>query len=277
MNATRVCLFLLWPLLLPCAAAMGSDVFWLVETNGVKQGPFRYLEGERIAVSGREFVLAKDLTRDQKIAERMKEVIVPEVEFRQADIRDVLDYLVRAASFPDREKNLNVMLPEAAGPVRELTFHGRYLSLYDLLTLVCKVSGYRWWVQEGVVRLEVEPPQRAGVGFMAETAVVRPDNAILKNLEAARKAMKELRTPAEDKAPATLEEAMAYLDRNLAMAKAPASCLEYEGIFFFSGGRSTAAVSDFSSGLAIKKGERTVFFWEKQESIPSDRNPFAAP
>ena len=63
------------------------------------------------------------------------------------------------------------------------------------------------------------------------------------------------------KGPETLDEAGAFLFRNMSMACPPARCASWEGWFLFSGGTTATEVTDFSTGLAIKKGSTTIYSW----------------
>jgi hypothetical protein len=62
--------------------------------------------------------------------------------------------------------------------------------------------------------------------------------------------------------PLTIEEAKALINRSVNMAYPPSLCVEWNGWFVFSGGRTTGPVQDFSCGMAIKKGGSTVHLWD---------------
>ncbi len=98
-------------------------------------------------------------------------------------------------------------------------------------------------------------------------------NAIIVNADLARKlldierVMKVVRSPQgssmnEVGGPKTIDEARRYLYKHVNMAYPPVACVEYDNVFFFSGGTSTRPVKDFSSGFAIKKNRRPIFGWE---------------
>jgi hypothetical protein len=107
-------------------------------------------------------------------------------------------------------------------------------------------------------------------GFMKKTKIIQTDVATAAKLSAVTSKMKVLRKPKEGqvdiaKGPQTIDEAAEYLRKHVSMAYPPSVCTEYEGMFYFSGGKSTEAVVDFSSGFAIKKGEAGVLSWDKGE------------
>lgn len=99
--------------------------------------------------------------------------------------------------------------------------------------------------------------------FLARTEVVPTDKAIVDKVVQAKKAMKEIRRTAKDKGrgPQTIEEAAAFISHRINMACPPTKCVEHDGVFYFSGGTSAKPIDDFSSGLAIKKGETTIYEW----------------
>ena len=67
------------------------------------------------------------------------------------------------------------------------------------------------------------------------------------------------------KGPTNLAEAHGFLWNwvNMAVAGAPLKSVEYRGVFFFSGGTRASRVNDFSSGMAIPKGQAVIYEWGK--------------
>ncbi len=100
-------------------------------------------------------------------------------------------------------------------------------------------------------------------GLMSRTEVIRPDAPTVGKINSARLRMKPVRTPqSASGGPQTIEEAGDYLAKHVAMACPPAVCAEYDGIFYFSGGTTTAVETNFQSGFAIKKGKATIHLWQ---------------
>jgi hypothetical protein len=113
-------------------------------------------------------------------------------------------------------------------------------------------------------------------GFMKRTKIVQTNAAIAAKLSIAKDKMRVLRKPRDaqvdtGKGPQTLDEAAEYLRRHVSMAYPPSACIEQDGVFYFSGGTSTEAVEDFSSGFAIKKGEADILTWDKTEKGKEER------
>jgi hypothetical protein len=176
----RICLIVAFFALLSPA---WSDQFYLTNSAGEKLGPFDYKEGATLVVGEKAYTIVKVVTRDQEIVERMKTIIIPEIEFRQANIHDVVEFLVKASIAEDsgqkdpRKKGVNtIYIPETAAvartngpaadpflahlrgslPAPDITFSAHYISLYDTLNVICKAANLRWSVQNGMVL--VEPP-----------------------------------------------------------------------------------------------------------------------
>jgi len=110
--------------------------------------------------------------------------------------------------------------------------------------------------------------------FLSRTKIVAGDSNIQERVIQAKKKLEELRRITNDigKGPQTIEEAAVHLSENINMACPPTKCFEHEGVFYFSGGTSSKPVHDFSSGLAIKKGEKTIYTWsalDKPDEIKS--------
>lgn len=72
----------------------------------------------------------------------------------------------------------------------------------------------------------------------------------------------------KEKIPVTLAEAAEYLNRNVCMAFPPVLCVETADAFFFSGGRSTKPVYDFSCGMAVTKADGAIWTWDQVEEAP---------
>ncbi|MEI8139354.1 MAG: hypothetical protein WCI03_05740 [bacterium] len=122
------------------------------------------------------------------IEEKMKKIIIDEVEFRQANMHDVVDFLNKRSRDCDKsavdesQKGVNIILnlnpggtsvsapatvpKDAADPfaadavksggaagVPEVTFSARYITLYNALKIITSVSGLKWRVDGDVVMI----------------------------------------------------------------------------------------------------------------------------
>jgi len=119
-----------------------------------------------------------------RMIEKMRSIKIPEIDFRQANIYDVIEFLVEASIDNDREaapgekKGVDIILDlGAAGqptaPVSDdpfadvldlggqgasvradiplITFHARYISLHEALRIVTSVAGLKYTIRGSVV------------------------------------------------------------------------------------------------------------------------------
>ncbi len=69
--------------------------------------------------------------------------------------------------------------------------------------------------------------------------------------------------PQDDSDPIeTIEEAFDFMNMSISMAYVPQKYLEDDEAFYFSGGTTSEAVLDFSSGIAVNKKDRTITSWK---------------
>ena len=162
-------------------APVHADEFHLTDATGKKHGPFEFTQGATLSIAGQEYTVSKILTREQKIQDKMKTIIIPEMDFRHANIHDVIDFLRHASTDLDlksdrhhRGVNFVLSLPRpqhamraTADPFEEIlkaqpletevpliTFPVRDVSLHDAINIICKVGGLQWSIQDSVVMIE---------------------------------------------------------------------------------------------------------------------------
>lgn len=126
----------------------------------------------------------------ESIIKKMERIIIPEIEFRQANIHDVIDFLNKASVEADKaepdpsKKGINIILnlnpagggasaaPAAAKPgeidfggtqaapaggggpqVPEITFTARYISMLSAMKIITSVAGLRYRVDGNIVMI----------------------------------------------------------------------------------------------------------------------------
>ena len=122
------------------------------------------------------------------LIEKMEKIIIPQIEFRQANINDVVDFLVKASIAEDTttddpaKKGVNIILnlgPGTAGPaaapamvptdlfgvgggapaapmalgVPEITFSARFISLYSALKIITSVANLKFRIENQIVMI----------------------------------------------------------------------------------------------------------------------------
>jgi len=141
-------------------------------------GPFLPSNGATVTVGERTLVLQMSRTKREQTEALLKNIIIPSIEFRQANLKDVIHFLVEAslAADPERE-GANIVLsrledvPAPAltsssneGGVGADVFHGsptaadrtitlnlRRVTLYDAIATIAEVAGLKWEITEGGV------------------------------------------------------------------------------------------------------------------------------
>ncbi len=129
------------------------------------------------------------IVNSQPILDKMRKIIIPEIEFRQANVHDVVDFLNKASREGDKEttdptqKGVNIILnlnpgqagasaapaaaaadpfaPAAGGAAAggggrnayEITFQARYINLVEALKIITSVSGLKYLVDGNVVMI----------------------------------------------------------------------------------------------------------------------------
>ena len=140
------------------------------------------------------------------------------------------------------------------------------------LLLAAAAFGDGIWTVEDCWQDRTDAPKTAlsdlGVaGFMAHAKIALLDEELSARLSQIQKRMSFSRRPEnvamqKEQIPDTMAEAAEYLNRHVCMAYPPVLCVETGEAFFFSGGRSTKPVFDFSSGIAIMKADGTIWTWK---------------
>ena len=100
---------------------------------------------------------------------------------------------------------------------------------------------------------------------MEATKVIVIDQSIIDKVKVASAKMKPIRSlKSKENGPQTLAESAEFLNDHIAMVGPPDVCVEYDGVFYFSGGTSTKPDTNFLSGYAIKKGETIIHSWHTE-------------
>lgn len=137
------------------AASASAEEFSLVrEATGKKFGPFEYRDGGTVVVDGKTYTL-KTIDRTARLEQKLKELIVPRIDFRGAPIQAVVEFL-RAESVRldpvGTGVNLVLQLPEPARPApSQITLSLERIPLYHAIHYVCLAAGLQYEIQEKAV------------------------------------------------------------------------------------------------------------------------------
>jgi len=118
---------------------------------------------------------ARKESREAKVRRKLESIVIPKIEFRQADIRDILELLAQLSAELDPDKEgvniiLNLHVPGKKRPKREehfmeksdekrttspwdvpVTFTARTLSLAETLNVVSQMGGLKYRVEGNTV------------------------------------------------------------------------------------------------------------------------------
>jgi hypothetical protein len=150
--------------------ALGSTVraepFYLTaEKGGQKYGPFEFRDGEKVLIGKQSYVLVKkDKPRIEggEAEKKLKALIIPEVEFRQALLSDVVAFLQKTTvdldkASPEGKQGVNIILNVNGMPSDKLpaiTFTARYISVLEAIKIVTQVAGLSYRFDDSTLYIE---------------------------------------------------------------------------------------------------------------------------
>jgi hypothetical protein len=108
-------------------------------------GPFEYEDNATIKI-GDSLMTLKIVTRDETAAERLaKSIVIPSLEFRNAALSDVLEYLREASISGINEPNVNLIL-NVKNPRAPVTLRLRQVNLAMALEYISQMNdlNLRW-------------------------------------------------------------------------------------------------------------------------------------
>lgn len=87
------------------AFSLKADEFYLTDSQGKEYGPFEFRQGRIISIQDKKLTITKIITPIMSQTEKkMKSIIIPEIEFRNANINDVIQFLTDASKDYDNSK-----------------------------------------------------------------------------------------------------------------------------------------------------------------------------
>ena len=141
-----------------CAGVCVAESFYLEHpTEDRRYGPFQYKEGG-IVTLGRVALTIRRESKPMALKQRMERTVIPEMDFRQAHIADIVDFL-RAMSVeygPDKSGVNFIMKPAVQKAAAEtlVTFRASALSLPQALDAVTGAAGLSWRIEGNIVWIE---------------------------------------------------------------------------------------------------------------------------
>lgn len=98
--------------------------------------------------------------RSMAVQKRMQEIIIPKVEFVEANVTDVVKFLSKVAEAADRQEGkkepavINFILNlRGRKDVPTVTLTAREVSLQTVLRVVTEITGLRYYIEDNVVMI----------------------------------------------------------------------------------------------------------------------------
>ena len=146
-------------------------------------------------------------SREDAVLKKMKEIRIPELEFQQADVRDVLDFIQETSVGLDKAKRgVNIVLlpgpprdpgsragapsatPDnaAAAPTR-ITFKAKDMSLEEVIRAVTAIAKLKYRIEGNVVKISpADAPEPVSPGLNDEVVSVLRERAQTAGLQVNR-------------------------------------------------------------------------------------------
>jgi type II secretory pathway component GspD/PulD (secretin) len=168
-------------LLVTCTALLAdAQQFQLQGNDGTTTGPFEFEDGAMVSIGNSEARIVKGMTKRERILAAMEAIRIPEIDFRQANIRDVVDFLSQASiecGAPSRgvsmilklgsSRAVTVVAPldpftapvggvatnAVPGPPHLITFSALDITLKEALDIVVDVAGLKYRIRDSVVMI----------------------------------------------------------------------------------------------------------------------------
>jgi hypothetical protein len=117
-------------------------------------GPFGYQHGEKLKIAETEYVLVKEEPETWEMEALLASITVPEADFREADIRDVLRFLSEGAR--PVPPDLNIVFKSKPDEIPKITLALQNASMLQILKTVCDLANLKYDVKHGVIIVEAK-------------------------------------------------------------------------------------------------------------------------
>lgn len=120
------------------------------DKNGKLYGPYEFKDGATVVIGKASFTLIKSEQAPSALEKKMDGIIIPRLQFRQANIADVLNYLLDASieldktDIPPEQKGVNFILKENPQEMPSITLDLSNVSLSDAVKFVTEMAGLKY-------------------------------------------------------------------------------------------------------------------------------------
>jgi len=116
------------------------------------RGPFLFQHGEKIVIGEEEWVIEKQNPEKGEMEAFLRTIEIPEIDFREAEIQDILLFLEGMAKPCPPE--IRIVFKGNAQNVSKVTLSMRYASLYQALKIICELANLKMEVKYGIIIVE---------------------------------------------------------------------------------------------------------------------------
>jgi len=154
-----------------CAITAAAQDFQLRSPTGELTGPFRFREGEAVQVGTNTASVVNVRSQKSEIIDKMQAIRIPEVDFREANIRDVVAFLTPLSVSADRPEIRFVLkleeppasgsddsavgttnrAPDTTADAPTITFSALDITLKDTLDYAVDIAGCKYRIRDGAV------------------------------------------------------------------------------------------------------------------------------
>jgi len=146
-------------------AGCASPMFTLRDKSGGIHGPYPFAHGQKIGVGNDTLILHRELPPDRLVKDRMQTLLIPEVDFRNATINDIVSFLREPKTYydPDNRRHyppvdVVLVVPEGKHPlIPRVTLRAQSISMLATVRTVAKLAGLDFSISDGRVWLEYKP------------------------------------------------------------------------------------------------------------------------
>jgi hypothetical protein len=163
-------------LLISIAATVHAESFFLVDRDsGKRYGPFEFKPGAVVAMDKKVFVIRKPDdegdARGMAVEARMLAIKIPQLDLRQARIREAIDFIRQASiDFDDpkksqNERGINLILNLQGldeSKVASITFSAHNIAVLEALNAITSSACLQYRIDGAIVFIEPKKTQIKG-------------------------------------------------------------------------------------------------------------------
>jgi hypothetical protein len=139
-------------------AGCATDRFALIDRDTRDEhGPFLLRTGSPVRIGEKTYSVKRLASRDAVLTDRMKSYIIPEIDFRDAHIQDVVEFCrepgivwdAHDAVVNPRMDVILVVPKDRVESIPRVTFSARLLSLYKAMEIMAELTGLEFAIEDG--------------------------------------------------------------------------------------------------------------------------------